>query len=329
MLKIYHLVLIISVFFLSACSSETKVKGARVARGVVESVVSSVNSGTVRAEKIAELSFGTVGRVRVLNVKLGDEAKEGEILAELENEDLLSVLKNAQHENARNERLRSEKIVSPSEAENMVRLVDVAKAAYEKSLIRAPFNGIVTELNLEVGQLSQITAVIPKPLMKIIDLGPRFVRAEIDEVDLGKVHVGQSARIKILAVRREPFKATVRKVVPYISTIKEQDRTTEIELTIDSEGILLPVGASADIEVVTDRKSDVLYVPSRSLIGRGVSRFLFVQNGSKVKRQPVTIGLFNYDRAEIKDGVTENEVIILPSDEFELVDGAKVSVTVQ
>lgn len=309
---------------LLACSPAPQVKTVKVESGVVESVVSSVNSGTVRSEKIAELSFGTVGRVSKLNVSLGDQVKGGAVLAELENDDLISAYKTAQRENERRKTLERQKVVSPSESEEMIKLEDAAKAALEKAIIRAPFDGVITECNLEIGQLSQITAVVPKPLLKIVDLGPRYVRAEIDEVDLPKVRVGLLARVKILAVRKEPFKASVRKVVPYVSTIREQDRTSEIELSIDSEGILLPVGASGDVEIVTDRRDDVIFVPSRALIGRSQSRYVFVKSGSRAVKRNVIVGLFNYDRAEILSGLSKGEEVILPTDEVSLEDGMKI-----
>lgn len=325
---IRYLLTLFLVLFLCSCSEPPAARGAKVEHSLVESVITGVNSGTVRSEKIADLAFGTVGRVKALNVDLGDKVEEGEILAELENEDLLSQLRNAQQESERRRKLNSEKMVSLSELEGTIRQVDVARGAYEKSLIRAPFSGIITELNLEVGQLSQITAVMPKPLMKIIDLEKRYVRAEMDEVDLGKLKLGQPARVKILAVRSEPFAATVRRVIPYVSTIKEQDRTSEIELTVESEGILLPVGASADVEVVIERKESVLSVPSRALLGRGTERYVFVEKDGRAERRDVKIGLFNYDRAEIIAGLSEGEVVILPNETLELSDGTKVSVTV-
>ena len=299
---------------------------APVARAHVEATVSSVNSGTVRAEGNTELAFGTVGRVKEVNVKLGDSVREGQTLAQVENDDLKSRLQSTLEEYERSQRLSKSDAMSQSGVTQARASYDAAVTAYEKSLIKAPYDGMVAELNLEVGELSQITAVIPQAPIRIVDVKPRYVRAEIDEVDLPKVKVGLPARVKILAIRKEPFKAQVRKVVPFVSSIREQDRTSEIELDIESEGLLLPAGASADVEVITETKDDVVTVTSRALLGRGEDRYVYVLDGSKLKKTPVKIGIYGYTVSEVVSGISPADHVVLPSDKFELADGLRVTV---
>jgi HlyD family secretion protein len=306
------------------CRSRPEVSVIKVTKGSVEATVSSVTSGTVRAEQVAELAFGSVGRVRELNVKLGDAVRKGQILAQVENNDLDSLLQSAKEELDRAERLNKSSAMSQSGLTQAHAAYDAAVIAYEKSLIKAPYDGVIAELNLEVGQLSQITAINPQAPIRIVDLAPRYVRAEIDEVDLPKVTVGLPARVKILAVRREPFKATVRKVVPFVSSVREQDRTSEIELSIESEGILLPAGASADVEVITATKHDVAVVSSRALLGRGESRYSFRLSGTTLLKTPVQVGIFGYTVSEVVSGLSVGDEVALPSDKVELADGLKV-----
>lgn len=298
-----------------------------MAKAHVEATVSSVNSGTVRAERITSLAFGAVGRVKEVNCKLGDTVRKGDILAQIENDDLRSRLQSTLEEYERSQRLSKSDAMSQSGVTQARANYDAAKTAFEKSMVKAPYDGVIAELNLEVGELSQITAIIPQAPIRIVDLEPRYVRAEIDEVDLSKVKVGLPARVKILAVRKEPFKATVRKVVPFVSSVREQDRTSEIELSIDNEGILLPAGASADVEVITETKDDVLTVTSKALLGRGTSRYVYILDGSRLKRIPVQIGIYGYTVSEIKEGLSSSDEVVLPSDKFELQDGLRVKVS--
>lgn len=288
--------------------------------------MSSVNSGTVRAEGNTELAFGTVGRVKEVAVKLGDSVREGEILAQVENDDLKSRLQSTLEEYERSLRLSKSDAMSQSGVTQARASYDAAVTAYEKSLIKAPYDGIVAELNLEVGELSQITAVIPQAPIRVVDVKPRYVRAEIDEVDLPKVKFALPARVKILAIRKEPFKAQVRKVVPFVSSIREQDRTSEIELDIESEGLLLPAGASADVEVITETKENVLTVTSRALLGRGEDRYVYVLDGTRLKKTPVKVGIYGYTVSEIVSGLSPQDEVVLPSDKFELTDGLRVTV---
>ncbi len=315
------------LLLLIGCSKTPEVKGVGAAIMSVELTVSSVNSGTVTAEHEAELAFGTVGRVKSLNTKVGLNTKKGDVLSEIENIDLKTIFETAHHDLVRAKDLFKSRVVSTQDVEGRQRAFDLAEGNYEKSIIRAPFDGLITEINIDVGQLSQITAISPKPLIKIVDLEPRYIEAEIDEVDLPRVTVGLPTRVKILAVRREPFKATVRRVVPYISSAREQDRTSLIELNVDSEGILLPAGASADVEIIAQNKDRVLAVPSRVVLGRGQQRYVFKYEDGRAVRTPVTVGIGNYDRTEIVEGLSENDIVLYPAENVELEDGSKVSIT--
>lgn len=295
-----------------------------VSRGPVEETVTGVNSGTVKAEQIAELAFGAVGRVKEVSAAVGDTVKAGSILAQIENEDLKSRLEVAQEELARAKTLQQSQAASRSNVIQAQGNYDSARIAFEKSIIRAPFDGIVVERNVEAGQLSQITAVIPLAPFRLVDTQPRYVEVEIDEVDLPKVAVGLEARIKVLAVRREPFKGVVRKVIPYVSTVREQDRTTEVELSVDGEGVLLPAGASADVELVTTTKPDVVLAPAKAVLGRGGARYVYRLQGETIKKTPVQVGISGYVSTEITAGVEPGMELVLPSEKVELHDELKV-----
>lgn len=318
---------IVSVSVLGAlgCGKRPDVSVAIAARGPIEATVSSVNSGTTRAEQIAELAFGSVGRVKEVNCDLGQAVRRGEVLAQVENDDLKSRLDVAAEELERAKRLSQSQAASRSNVAQAQGNYDAALMAFQKSKITAPFDGIVVEKNLEEGQLAQITAVNPVALLKIVDLQPRYVRAEIDEVDLPKVKEGLPARVKILAIRKEPFKARVRKVVPFVSSVREQDRTSEVELTVDNEQVLLPPGASADVEIVTEKKDDALVVNSRAVLGRGGDRYVYKVEGSRVRKVPVKIGISSYAVTEVLSGLAVGDRVALPSEKVQLSDGLAVN----
>lgn len=318
------LTLPLAVLLLSGCRERPQVSVATVSRGDVEETVSSVNSGTTRSEQIADLAFGSVGRVNQVNCHLGQAVREGDILAQVENGDLKSRLEVAAEELDRAKRLSQSQAASRSNVIQAQGEYDAAVTAFEKSLIKAPFDGIVVEQSLEEGQLSQITAVNPVAMIRLVDLNPRYVRAEIDEVDLPKVREGLPARIKILAIRREPFQASVRKVVPFISSVREQDRTSEVELTVDNERILLPPGASADVEIITKTNKGVLTLNSRAVLGRGSERYVYKLDGSRIHRTPVTVGISSYAVFEVISGLAEGDRVALPSEKVELKDSLAV-----
>jgi HlyD family secretion protein len=320
-LKVVNFVLSLLLLFTLSCTQPTEVKQTEVQKRNVESLVTSVNAGTVKAERSAELAFGAVGRVETLHVELGQQVKEGQILSTIENADLLSGLTRMEMEYKRRVGLTNK--ISQSEIDAAKQSIDSALMQLERTRIRAPYDGVVAELNLEIGQLSQITAIIPKAPIRIVDLLPRYVRAQIDEADLPKVKLGQDARVKILAVRKEPFTGKVRKIIPYVSNIREQDRTCEIEVTVNTD-LILPAGASADIEIILDKRENVLALPARALFGRAPNRFVYVKDSNQAKKQKIVTGLSNFDYVEIVSGVSEGQQIVIPIDRSELDDGAPI-----
>ena len=316
---------VFTFFFLllSGCTEKPLLEFSTVEQRDVESTVSGVSSGTIKAEQSAELAFGAVGRVQGLYVKLGDTVKKGALLAEIENADVKLGVARAEIEFKRRETAGSN-AVSASDLSAAKLAFEAARMTLERTLIKAPYDGIISELNLELGQLSQITAVIPKAPIRITDLRPRYARVDIDEVDLPRVNPGQTTRVRILAVRREPFIGSVRRVIPYVNSIREQDRTSEVEIDLQGENLLLPAGASADVEIITDKRSNVLALPSRSILGRAQSRHVFILDGDKLRRAPVTVGLINFDYTEIVSGLGRGDRVAKPSDTVSLTDGLRV-----
>jgi HlyD family secretion protein len=168
--------------------------------------------------------------------------------------------------------------------------------------------------------------VIPLAPIRLVDTQQRYVEVEIDEVDLPKVAVGMPARVKILAVRREPFKAVVRKVIPFVSSVREQDRTSQLELDVEGEGVLLPAGASADVEIVTSVKDNTLLATPKAVLGRGGDRYVFTVEAGRLRKVPVQVGISGYTATELVGGVSKGAVIAMPSDKLEFRDGLKVQI---
>ncbi len=323
---------ILSLIFIStafyACSKPADIQAVHAVLSDVELTITSVTSGSVVAEKEAQLAFGAVGRVAVLNVEEGSRVKKGDILAEIENSDLKAALQQAEQDYKRSVSLRQSSVVTQQELEHSRESYAMAKGLHEKTIINAPFDGMITEVNLEVGQLSQITTISPKALIRIVDMEPRYISTDVDEVDLPRLHVGLPARVKILAVRRQPFIGTLRQVIPYVSAAREQDRTSRVELSVDSEALLLPPGASADVEIIAEKHMQALAVPSRSILGRGSERFVYLFNNGKAQRVAVTIGIGNYEKTEILSGLKAGDIVLIPSDKVALIDGLSVNAQV-
>jgi RND family efflux transporter MFP subunit len=328
--------LIFSIALTVGCTKKPTVDAIKLAVGSVENTVTTINSGTVEAQSQAELAFGTVGRIAKIYVSVGSKVNQGDIIAELENADLKAIYNETEKELSRAKELFNNGLVSISNLDSAKRAKEVSRLNYEKTVIKAPFAGLITAMDLRPAEFYQSSvSATNKPAVQIIDLKKRIIKGEIDEVDLQKIATGSTARVKIPALKNQVFKAVLTKVVPFVSTAKDQDRTSQIELEIinakDSNGkdILIPVGASADIEIVSESKSSVNILPTNLLIGTGKKRYLYKIIDGKLSKQEVKLGLGNYERVEILEGVSKDDLIARPLDGTEMVEGMKVEAVVK
>ena len=198
-----------------------------------------------------------------------------------------------------------------------------AQAMMERLLLRAPFDGVVAEINGELGEFVTPSPVgIPTPpAVDVVDTSCIYVAAPIDEVDAPRIREGMQARVTLDAFRDRAFQARVRRVAPYILDLEKQARTVEIEAELENLGdaVLLP-GYSADVEVVLAERDNALRIPTRALL-EGGRVYVFDGNGERVRVQRVQIGLRNWEYAEVVSGLKEGERVVTTVDRAGLADG--------
>ncbi len=145
--------------------------------------------------------------------------------------------------------------------------IGASRADTARTVMRAPFDGIVAEVNGEVGEyLTPSPPGIPTlPAVDLIDDSCLYVSAPIDEVDAAQLKVGMAGRITLDAYRGQHFAGKVRRIAPYVLALEKQARTVEVEVEFDSpaQARHLLVGYSADIEVVVAARDGVLRMPTR------------------------------------------------------------------
>jgi HlyD family secretion protein len=216
-------------------------------------------------------------------------------------------------------------------AEAMVREAEsslqLARVELSKTVLRAPFDGIVAEVATEVGEwISPSLPALPVPaVLELLQDSATYVSAPLDEVDLAKIRVDQEVRVTIDAYPGRSFPGKVVRVAPYVQDIEEHSRTFEIEVELedgDFAATLRP-GISADVEVVLEDKSDVLRVPSYALIEGGR---VFVVNDGTIEACDVTTGIKNWDFTEVTEGLEADQMVVVSVDRIEVREGAKVRI---
>lgn len=201
--------------------------------------------------------------------------------------------------------------------------IDAASARLERTLLRAPFAGIVAEINGEVGEFvtpSPVGIATP-PAVDVVDSSCIYITAPIDEVDAPRVRPGMPARVTLDAFKDRSFRAHVRRVAPYVLELEKQARTVEVEAEIEDrdDALLLP-GYSADLEVILAERPDVLRVPTRALIE---GNRVFVLEGGRVHERKVTTGIGNWEYTEVTQGLAAGDRVVVSIDREGLKDGAE------
>lgn len=207
--------------------------------------------------------------------------------------------------------------------------VDVVTARLERTLLRAPFDGVIAEINGELGEFVTPSPVgIPTPpTVDLIDGSCLYISAPIDEVDAPAVRTGQKALITMDAFPGRTFPGFVRRVAPYVLDVEKQARTVEVEAEIETPAVagsgdevrtLLP-GYSADVEIVLAVRENVLRVPTQVILEGGR---VFVLDGSTLVEREINTGIASWEYTEVVAGLAEDELVVLTVDREGVVDGA-------
>ncbi len=190
--------------------------------------------------------------------------------------------------------------------------IGASRADTARTVVKAPFDGIVAEVNGEVGEyLTPSPPGIPTlPAIDLIDDACLYVTAPIDEVDAAQLRVGMAGRISLDAYRGKHFTGKVRRIAPYVLALEKQARTVEVEVDFESPAEIrhLLVGYSADIEVVVDARDDVLRIPTSALMPGG--RVLVLTEGGVLEERKVEAGLSNWEFTEAKGGLARGDRVV-------------------
>ncbi|OWJ95422.1 efflux transporter periplasmic adaptor subunit [Pseudomonas sp. A46] len=205
--------------------------------------------------------------------------------------------------------------------------LDLQLAQLDQATLRAPFAGIVAEINGELGEV--VTPSPPgiptPPAVDLIDDQCLFVEAPIDEVDAGQVRPGMLVRISLDAFPGRTFAGRVSRIAPFVRELEKQARTVDVEVKFERvpPDLMLLSGYSADVEILLDQRQ-TLRVPTESLLEGG--RVLRYDPGSgHLREQRVELGLSNWRWSEVRGGLAVGDRILPGLQHEGLADGSVVS----
>lgn len=200
---------------------------------------------------------------------------------------------------------------------------EMALAFLARTQLRAPFAGIVAEVNGEIGEFVTPSPVgIPTPpAIDLVDTSCLYISAPIDEVDAPAIRVGMPARITMDAFPDQIFTGHVRRVAPYVLDLEKQARTVEVEAEIDMipAGQTLLPGYSADVEIILAEHEATLRIPTQAITDGHV---LVLGDDGILQERSISTGIGNWEYIEILDGLKAGERVVVSVDRAGVVAGA-------
>jgi HlyD family secretion protein len=370
--------IVLSIIFLASCGGDKKEEEFKFytlkEAGAQQLELTVEASGTVEAISSIEIKSKASGQVLFLGAEIGDFVEKGIVLARIDqrtptntlaqaNADLEVAkvrLTNAKNQFNRSKRLHDEGNISDKAFEDvqeasssaqaqLVRaevFLENARIALDDTSVRSPIAGTVISRLAEVGQVitSPTSAVGGGTLlMEMADLNKVRVRALIDEIDIGKISIGQEVTLKVSAYRDKRFTGVVSKIEP-MSQVDQNVTTFPVLIDIENKDNLLLIGMNTDVEIEILNEEVALALPAGSLrtrkdiasvapllgitkkdlnnfltekvAGENFNTFIVLKQTKKGAIPAwIKVGKTDLNHVEVKSGIDQKEIVyVLPSE---------------
>jgi len=279
--------------------------------------------GTVEPEVKVEIKSNLSGRVVDLPVRAGDVVTKGQLIARIEPDinqaqNLLAVrnqvqaasidLEDAKQDYDAKRKLFENGLISVEvnrEAETRYRQAQQAsdEARDKIGLVEAsgipvgdnprqvvnivsPMDGVIIERPVELGETVTGSGSFNAGtvISTVADLSTMQVKAGINEVDIGKIHLNQETRITLDAFPRVLFKGTINRIAP-AARLDDQVKVFDVEIALDELGRELRTGMTANIEIRGEIREQVLTVPVESVFVRGEEEMVYIQRETPLPKE--------------------------------------------
>jgi membrane fusion protein (multidrug efflux system) len=317
---------------------------ARVSRGKIALSISVV--GNLIGEATVDVVPKAGGRLQTINIKLGDRVRRGQVIAKIEDREIVEQVNQAEASHK-----VSEANVRRSEADLSLALTNVERARnlYGRQLLpkqqlddaEARHTSAVAALDLARAQVAQSEARLQElrinlsntsvvspvdgfvarrnvdpgawvsqqaGVASIVDISSLRLVANVVEKDLRAVNPGDPAIVEVDAYPGEKFNGRIARVSPILDPAT---RTAPLEVEIPNPQFRLKPGMYAKIALEVDSRNNTLIIPKIALVDSEGKRGIYQPNAeSRAEFKPVTVGLEDNEIAEVLEGLREGDMVI-------------------
>ena len=287
----------------------------------------TVYSSTVQANIVNNISPQTAGRIRKLNVEVGDFVSKGQILAEIDRMQLEQAelkLKNDERELERCRQLLNEGGLSQSDFDSMELAFKVSKTSYdnlvENTILRSPVSGVITARNYDVGDMYSMSS----PVYTVQQITPVKLLVAVSETDYTRISKGDKCVITADALPGESFRGSVVRIYPVMDP---SSHTFNVEVQVPNANARLRPGMYARVSLnMGDTESIV--IPDAAIVkqqGSGQRTVFVLKDDDTAEVRLVTLGKFFDGQYEVLEGLSEGDRVVSKG-QASLRAGVKVEV---
>ena len=183
--------------------------------------------------------------------------------------------------------------------------------------IESPIDGVVLSRDVEMGDAVSSILVLGSSatlVMTLGDISEVYVKGKVDESDIGKVYMGQPARIKVESFKDKTFNGKVTKISP-MGVEKDNVTTFEVRVSINNPGGELKAAMTANAEIILEEHKNVLQIPEGAIVydkDKKASVEVPEPRAKEGKKKvAVNIGISNGAKTELLSGLKEGDQVVL------------------
>jgi RND family efflux transporter MFP subunit len=298
-------------------------------------------SGDVAPRFQLDVKSEVSGKIKALHVEAGDQVKEGDLLVEIDDRDLLtekqSVLTEIDGANLtvekdrrnfeRAKELFNSKLISREQYDNLSsdfemaqnslvraqRKLEILEDKLRKTKVVSPIQGTVLTRPVIEGLVVIAAASVNSgtTLMTVANLEELLVETHVNQVDVARLKEGQEVKLRAESIKDYSMNGRIIFIAPQ-AVPKNNIKGFQVQAIIANPNPRLRPGMSVNLTVPIAHADDALSVPISAVFkGEGNQKVVYVRNGESTERREVKVGVTNFDYAEIKSGLQDGESILL------------------
>ncbi|BAU15323.1 hypothetical protein LEP3755_58810 [Leptolyngbya sp. NIES-3755] len=195
-------------------------------------------------------------------------------------------------------------------------------------LVTAPINGVVLRVNVRNGDGIRTES----PILAIGDPNQETIRIQLTTLNAAKVQVNQPARVSLMGPQMQQFTGKVISLSPQATVPGAQfgdaagiqpgqQAKVEAKIVLDKPSNTLIPGSSVSVEIITEQRQNVVFVPPEAVQRTEEPPFVWVKDQNRAKKQPIQIGLQGLQGIEVTQGLKSGDEVVIPQPNAQIQAG--------